>query len=510
MQAAPNLVDVASDSRFAASAPVLVTERLSKRYPGTVALRSLDFALRRGEVRALLGKNGAGKSTFVEMLSGTLQPDAGTIQVDGRPVVLTSPVAALGAGIATVHQEFNLFADLSVAENITIGRFSKFGVVSREQAAREAAAALERLGVSIPLGARLGSLSPRDRQLASIARAVSFDPRVLILDEPTSALSATEIDHLLSLVLRLASAGVAIIYVSHRLDEIPRIADSVTVLRDGDHVATVAISDAPPARIVEMMLGRALTEAPRVARAPVGDVLLNVRGLTSPGRFADISFDVRAGEVVGLWGIPGSGRSELVRAVYGLDPDARGSVEVGGRAVGHRSPRDMIRRGVGLSPDDRKRNGVVLELSVAENLTMACYDRTTKHGVVSRSKVAAIAQGQISGLAIKVSSATALVKELSGGNQQKVVVGKWLAAGVRVLLLDEPTKGIDVEAKAALYRLLRQLTQSGVGVVLAPTELEEVFLACDRVLVLRRGRLTFEASTDTVDAATLMTKAMGA
>ncbi len=488
---------------------VLEVRGLGKRYPGTVALRALDFTLREGEVSALLGKNGAGKSTFVEILSGTIEPDQGEVLLDGKTLSLRSPVQAHQAGIATVHQEFSHFPDLRVVENITLGRFARFGIVERRRQREVAADALSRLRVQIDLDARMVDLSPRDQQLVAIARAVSYQPRVLILDEPTSALSAGEIDHLLDLVSHLADEGVAVIYVSHRLDEIPRIADSVTVLRDGEHIATVQIADAPPQRIVEMMLGRALLRAPEPKACRTDVVAMSVRGLTAPPRVVDATFDLREGEILGLWGTPGSGRTELLRAIFGLDGPVGGTVAIHGVEMTGRDPRRMISHGVGLSPDDRKRNGVVLDLGVGENLVMASYPQVSRAGVLSRSRVQAIAAEQVARLAIKVSSIDSLVRQLSGGNQQKVVVGKWLAAGVRVLLMDEPTKGIDVEAKAALYVLLRELAAGGVAVLLAPTELEELFGTCDRILVMRRGQIVSDVAIEDANAAVLMAHAMG-
>lgn len=485
----------------------LEVNSLTKRYPGTVALKGLDFQLRAGEVRALLGKNGAGKSTFVEILSGTIAPDAGIIRLDGTVVEIARPLDAHQKGITTVHQEMHLFPELSVRENITIGRGAHWGVVSRNEQDREARSALAQMETHIDLDAKVSRLSARDQQLVAIAKALSFRPRVLILDEPTSALVAEDVDVLLDLVRRLASQGVAIIYVSHRLDEIPRVADSVTVLRDGEHVGTVKSTDVSTARIVEMMVGRTLGQTPRDSRVTHDAVALRISGLHTR-LHAGFDLDVHRGEIVGLWGMPGSGRTELMRAIFGLDPINSGQIEVDGERIPKLGPRSLIDHGVGLSPDDRKRDGLVMALSVAENLVMASPDKVARAGIISSQNSDALADRQIERLAIKVSGREAVVGELSGGNQQKVVVGKWLAAGVKVLLLDEPTKGIDVEARASLYALLRELALTGVSVLLAPTELEELFDSCDRIVVLRAGEIVADVPTAGVEPAAVMAISM--
>jgi ABC-type sugar transport system ATPase subunit len=487
--------------------PALEVASLVKRYPGTVALRDFDFRLEPGEVRALLGKNGAGKSTFVEILSGTVRPDGGTIRVDGRDVIIVGPVEARAQGISTVHQESQLFPDLSVRENITIGRCAHWGVISRAQQDGVALAALAQMDTHIDLDARVSRLSTRDQQLVAIAKALSFSPRVLILDEPTSALVAEDVDALLALVRRLAAQGVAVIYVSHRLDEIPRVADGVTVLRDGEHVGTVGIGEASPARIVEMMVGRSLGQAIHAASSADEAVALRAVGLQTT-RHPSVDLAVHRGEIVGLWGMPGSGRSELMRAIYGLQPALGGQVEVDGDVIPAPSPERLIERGVGFSPDDRKRDGLVMALSVGENLVLASLGKVSRLGVVQAPIAQALAEEQVARLGIKVASNRSEVRELSGGNQQKVVVGKWLAAGVRVLMLDEPTKGIDVEARAALYALLRELARDGVAVLMAPTELEELFLACDRIVVLRDGQVVSDRPIAACDPASVMSLAM--
>jgi ABC-type sugar transport system ATPase subunit len=490
--------------------PALEVHELTKVYPGTVALREFEFMLRPGEVRAVLGKNGAGKSTFVEILSGTMQADGGRVIVAGRPATIASPLAARAVGIATVHQEPSLFPALSVAENLTLGRAARRGIVSAREQLRQARTALDLIHVSLPLNRPAGSLTIRDQQLVAIARALSFDPHVLILDEPTSALSYEQIDHLLELVARLARQGVAVIYVSHRLDEIPRVAHSVTVLRDGALVGTLPIGEAPPATIVEMMLGRAqVREVTDLRDRGSGPVALSVRDVHLDRRLDGVSLDLNEGEVMGLWGMPGAGRSELLRGIFGLEHFTGGRVLVRGVLQAHPAPRSMIHAGVAFSPDDRKREGLVLGLSIAENLVMASQQKVSQAGVISGGRLRALAWSVVRRLSIKTPTIDQPVHSLSGGNQQKVVIGKWLAADSRILLMDEPTRGVDVEAKASLYGLLRQLSAAGRSVLLAPTELEELFLACDRIVVLRRGRVVGEMVTAHATPAAVMALAMG-
>ena len=466
---------------------VLDVNGLTKIYLGTVALKDLSFQLKRGEVRALLGKNGAGKSTFVEILSGTKKADAGETRVCGRLVQLGSPVQARQEGISTVHQELSLFPDLSVLENITLGACAHHGIISRKEQVRRAMETLAQTNTELNLDETVGRLSSRDQQLTAIARALLDRPRVLILDEPTSALPSEQVDQLIALVKSLAAQGVAVIYVSHRLDEIPRVADSVTVLRDGQLVDTVATKDTSAGDIVQMMLGRTMSVVQKPVSAARTEVALSVRNLTRGSKLRRVDFDLFEGEILGLWGAPGAGRTELMRVIFGLDRPDEGTIQVGRTPLKRLDPPTLIKRGVGFSPDDRKRDGLVLMLSVAENIALASLDKLGSGGFISRERMNRFAEPQVERLAIKVPSLGSPAQSLSGGNQQKVVLGRWLAANVRTLLLDEPTKGIDIEAKAALYGLLREVVQAGVSVMIAPTELEELFLVCDRVLILQRG-----------------------
>lgn len=493
--------------------PVLIAEGLAKRYPGVVALGGVDFSLMPGEVRALLGKNGAGKSTLVKILSGAIRPDRGTIRLAGKPVTFADTAAAQAAGIAIVYQELSLVPGLGVAENIMLGRWrrtTRFGIPTIDWRAMvaEASAALETLGIAIPLDLPVDRLSIANQQLIEIAKAVSFRPRVLILDEPTSSLPQQEVEVLLALVRRLAAQGVAVVYVSHRMQEIPRIADSLTVLRDGLEVGTLTIAAAPTEKVTRMMIGREERVAVLRSGKPAGRVALSVRGLSRAGRFTDVSFDLHEGEVLGLAGLLGSGRTEVLRAIFGLDRADTGTIVVGGEVLADHDPVAAIARGIGFTPEDRKREGLVLVRSVAENLVLACLRRIAPRRVIERRQERQLASAMRDRLAIATRSLETPAGQLSGGNQQKIVIGKWLNAGVRILLLDEPTRGIDVEAKAQIYDLVREMADRSLSVIFVSSELEELPAVCDRVLVLNGGRVTAEVSADALDVEGLQALAM--
>ncbi|UNX54228.1 sugar ABC transporter ATP-binding protein [Georgenia sp. TF02-10] len=484
---------------------LLRVEGLVKRFPGVVALDGISFDLRAGEVHVLLGENGAGKSTLIKCLTGVYHPDEGQIFVDGRPVTITTAAQAEVHGIATIYQEFNLVPQLSVAENVSLGRQPRrFGIIDRKAMDRRARSALELVGLDVDLHRPVSTLGVARQQLVEIAKALSLDARVLILDEPTAALTDAEVDRLLGLMEDLREKGVGMIFISHHLEEIQRIGDRVTVLRDGRSVTTV------PARtdteeLVRLMVGRSIgAQFPR-RPSPVGAELLRVEGLTSPGKFEDVSLTVHAGEVVGVAGLVGAGRTELLRAIFGADPYQSGTVTVQGRTLPRHDVHAAIRTGLGLVPEDRKAQGLVLGASVEDNLGLAILPAATKAGVVDRGHLRDRARRSVSDLGIRTPSAQATVKNLSGGNQQKVVMGKWLAADPAVLLLDEPTRGIDVGAKVEIYELINALTAAGRGVLLVSSELPEVLGMCDRVLVMAQGRLVGElpreeATQDTVMA----------
>ena len=484
---------------------------LMKSYPGVQALSGVDFTVAPGEVRALLGKNGAGKSTLVRILCGAEAPDAGTVRIAGRAVDTFTPRHARALGIATVHQELSLVPELSVADNILLGRWRRSrrgGFIARQALEREAGAVLAAFGVRIDPAVKARTLSIAQQQLVEIARGLSLQPRVLILDEPTSSLPASEVDILLRTIRTLSDRGVAVIYVSHRMDEIQRIAHSVTVLRDGRHIETRPIAHAPTAEIVRLMTGGpdAAASGPRGTR-PSGDIALKVRGLTT-AKLRGVTFDVRAGEIVGLAGLLGSGRTELLRAIYGLDPIVAGGIEILGREPAGRSPRAMIRQGVGLAPEDRKKEGLVLDMSIAANLVLAAMHKVVHRMMLSRRRQAQLSQQTVVRLSIKRARSSDPVRSLSGGNQQKVVLGKCLNADVKVFLLDEPTRGVDIDAKCQIYALLDQLAAQGTAVLVASSEVEELMLLCDRLLLMKDGGIVAERIVAQTSLADVMAIAM--
>jgi sugar transport system ATP-binding protein len=496
-------------------AAILALEKVAKQYPGVVALDNVDFFLEQGEVRALLGKNGAGKSTLVKILSGAVRPDSGEIRIDGKLVTIQSPRDAFQQGICTVYQELSLVPGLTVAENITLGRWPKQRVLGMDIPAIDhrhirkiAQAALDQLEVNLKLDEIVSRLSVAQQQIVEIAKAISFDPRVLVLDEPTSALASHEVEVLHRVVRRLAKQGHAIIYVTHRLQEIPHVADSVTVLRDGKHIGTISAAEATPARIANMMIGADWQRTDWGAGGEVGEVKLSVRNLTRDGSLRDVSFDLRAGEVLGIAGLLGSGRTELVRAIFGRDPVDSGEIQVNGETVAHPSPTTMKARGVGLTPEDRKRQGLVLSFSVQDNLTLACMNRISVQGVLQKQRERALAREMVDSLGIKTPSLGVLTGTLSGGNQQKVVVGNWLNTLPSVLLMDEPTRGIDIQAKEQIFSLVRELARRGIAVLFISSEVEEVLDVSDRILIMNRGRITGEVMRDAVNVEKLLEMVM--
>ena len=494
--------------------PILRATQINKHYPGVQALDHVDFELYPGEVRALLGKNGAGKSTLVKVLSGAIEQDSGDIFVYAQPVSIKSPSDAFQAGIATVYQEMSLVMGLSVAENILLGRWPHrnilgWGVVKRKEVLESAKEALEMMGAQLDLNALVYQLSVPQQQMVEIAKAASFKPKVLILDEPTSSLPEAEVDQLLVLVRKLAANGVAIIYVSHRLQEIPRVADNLTVLRDGKLVDTISVAESSPELIANMMVGGEWTRsASNEGAADKDKVRLSVRNLNRKGYLHDIDFDLYAGEVLGIAGLLGSGRTELLRAIFGLDKLESGDIFVDGKKVEKRTLTEMKSKGVGFLPEDRKAEGLVLPLSVEDNLTMACLHRISHGQIISSSARRDLSKEMMDAMSIVAPSQDVAAASLSGGNQQKLVIGKWLNAQVQVLLMDEPTRGIDVQAKEQVYGLVRNLARQGISIIFVSSELEEVLYVSDRILVLNRGRIIEEVESYDADLEEILALAM--
>jgi ABC-type sugar transport system ATPase subunit len=476
-------------------AVLLECRSLSKSFGAVVALHELDFTLREGEVRALLGKNGAGKSTLVNLISGSLQPDGGEILLSGEKVHWSGPKDAKSGGIVVVHQEFSLVPGLTVAENITLGAWPRrAGVfVDQKKLQSRASQALKLLGAKIPLSALVGTLTLAQQQIVEIAKALVDRPKVLILDEPTSALNNAEVDSLLAVVRGLAKSGVSIIYVSHRMKEIPLVADTLTVLRDGQEVATRDVSTTSPQEVAELISGELATERlgePRDRRAE--PEVLGVTDITIPHKLNGVTFSLHRGEVLGIAGLLGSGRTELLEAIFGLRTDARGTVRVNGKAVRRRSPRALLRLRVAMTSEDRKGSGIVPLLSVGENLLLTARGRVLSKFWIRAATEAKVVLSEFAALNIRASGPAQEIGTLSGGNQQKGVIGRTLAAKMRVLLLDEPTRGIDLHAKAQIYQLIRNLADEGVSSIFISSELEELAEVCDRILILRDGRICEE------------------
>jgi ABC-type sugar transport system ATPase subunit len=472
--------------------PILRAEGMQKWYGGVHALRGVRIEVYPGEVHALVGENGSGKSTLLRILSGQISPDGGEIVFAGRRTTFHGATDALRQGIAMVTQETTLAPDLSIAENVFLGHrmARRFGLIDWRQTQRRAQDALARLGLDLNPSQLVRRLRPDQQQLIEIARALSIDARVLILDEPTSSLTEDEVAALFTIVRRLGDHGVATIFVSHRLVEVAAVADRITVLRDGLTVGGGLASELDRPRLIHLMVGRALEEAepPPVDGQARADVVLRARNLNLPGAFVGIDLEVAPGEIVGLAGLVGAGRSELLESLFGLHR-VSGSVEIGRRPVLYHSPRQAIRDGLAFVPADRKLQGLVLEMSVRENLMMASTSLLARLRYPGAAREVAATRKAIEDLRIRTHSTRAAVSTLSGGNQQKVVLGKWLTTKPRVLMLDEPTRGVDVGAKAEIYRLLFDAARTGIGILVSSSEIPELLTLCDRIVVMFRGRV---------------------
>ncbi|OJX63417.1 MAG: D-xylose ABC transporter ATP-binding protein [Micrococcales bacterium 73-13] len=488
--------------------PLLEVRGVSKTFPGVRALDDVRLTVRAGEVNALCGENGAGKSTLISILSGVATPDAGEVLVDGRPLVHT-PTGAIEAGIATIYQKRQFVPALTVAENVMLGNWpTSGGFVSRRRMRKKALEALREIAPHLDLD-RLGrELSPAEAQELDIARALSRDSKILILDEPTTALSPPEVNRLLELVRKLRASGMGIVFVSHWLEEVLEIADRVTVLRDGRYVGEEPVEGLDAQTIIRMMVGREVKDVPIPERV-IGETVLEVRHLSRLGSFNDVSFDVRAGEIVSLAGIAGAGRTEVVQAVFGADPYDDGTVAVDGVTLRPGDVVGAVRAGIGLVPEERHLQGLVEQLSVRENMTLAALREVAPGGWLRMAREAAIDKRYTKELAIKATASSVRISTLSGGNQQKVLIARWLARRPRVLILDEPTKGVDVGAKAEIHSLIARLAEAGVAIVLVTSELPEVLLLSDRVLVMRQGRIVAEVPKDRLTQEAVMAPATG-
>jgi inositol transport system ATP-binding protein len=495
--------------------PLLRMTGISKRFPGVQALRDVNFEVAPGEIHALLGENGAGKSTLLKILSGAQAPDEGAIEFAGKRISLASPHDAQRLGIVTIYQEFTLIPDLTIAENVFIGREPGAGpFVNWRRMAADTRAITRQLGLDLKPMSVVRDLSVAEQQMVEIARALSMESRLIVMDEPTSALSASEVEKLFRIVRDLKRRGIGIIFVTHRLEEVMQICDRYTVLRDGRQVGAGAVADTSIDGIIRLMVGRQVDSlfAHREAARP-GEVALRVEGLTRRGNAQDphaavldgLDLEVRRGEILGIAGLVGSGRTELARAIFGADPFDSGRVFVGGEPVAFRSPQDAIRHGVGLVPEDRKQQALFLSLAVRVNLSMAALDRVRRWRVfVDEAAERRLVDEYRAMLNIRMAGPEQPISALSGGNQQKVVLARWLALRPRVLIVDEPTRGIDIGAKVEVHNLLFEMARAGIAVIAISSELPEVLAISDRIVTMREGRITGEILRDEADQETLM------
>jgi ribose transport system ATP-binding protein len=489
----------------------LLLKGIRKEYPGVCALEDVDFEVVLGEVHALVGVNGAGKSTLIKILSGATRMDKGGIFLDGSQLDISSPHKAMALGISVIYQEFNLVPELSVAENIFLGREPRthLGFVDRKKMYQQAEELLGTLGSPVGPRVKVADLGVAHQQLVEIAKALAVKAKIIAMDEPTATLSLQETERLFSIIKLLKKEGRGIIYISHRIEEIFQIADRVTVLRDGRLVGTCRLGEVSRDRLIEMMLGRVLEKGLPKRKAVSRREVLRVEGLSRKGVLEDINLSVREGEILGVAGLVGAGKTELARAIFGLDPVDKGEVFLDGRPVRFKSPRDAIRAGVVLAPEDRKKLGLVLEMVVRENISLANLPRFSRLGFVDKRSEVAAAQDMVKGLMVKTPSLEQLVRNLSGGNQQKVVLAKWLLRGARVFVFDEPTRGIDVGAKAEIYQLIDGLTQKGIAVIMISSELQEIIDLSDRIVVMHAGRVAGELTREEATPDKVLFLAMG-
>ena len=471
---------------------LLEVEHVRKEFPGVVALDDVPFKLRRGTVHALMGENGAGKSTLMKIIAGIYTPDKGSFRLQGLDVKLDSPLHAQQHGIAMIHQELNLMASMTVAENIWIRREPfKYGFVDHREMRRRTAELFQRLSIDIDPEIDVRELSVANRQMVEIAKAVSFDSDVLIMDEPTSALTEREVAHLFRIIRTLRSQGKGIVYITHKMNELFEIADEVSVFRDGRYVGTHAAKDVTRDDIIKMMVGREITQMFPKETVPIGDVVLSVQGLSLTNIFKDVSFEVRSGEILGIAGLVGSGRSNIAETIFGVTPANAGTISINGKQVAMSSPKVAMQNGMAFLTEDRKETGCFLILDVLENMQMAVLSQGyVKNGFVQQDALARDCEAMSKSLRVKTPDLQETVLNLSGGNQQKVLIGRWLLTKPRILILDEPTRGIDVGAKSEIHRLISKLAADGVAVIMISSEMPEILGMSDRIMVIHEGRVT--------------------
>lgn len=491
--------------------PVLSLRGISKSFPGVKALQGVRLDLYPGQVTALIGENGAGKSTIVKVLTGIYQPDEGTIELDGMAISFPTALAATRAGVTAIHQETVLFDELSVAENIWLGHAprTRFGLIDRRAMRDGARRLLESIGASLDPDLRLGDLGIASKHLVAIARALSTDARLVILDEPTAALSYKEIHELYELIAKLKAQGKAILFISHKFDEIFHIADRYTVFRDGQFVAEGAMADATEAQLVQMMVGRSVDQIFPARAHNIGAPVLTVAGYNHPTEFADIGFTLHQGEILGFYGLVGAGRSELMQALFGITRPSKGAVRIDDKVLVIRSTHDAIAAGIVYVPEDRGKQGTIRGLPIFQNITLPSLARTSRSGFLRLTEEFSLARDYTRRLDLRAASLDQELGLLSGGNQQKVVIAKWLAVKPRVIILDEPTKGIDIGSKAAVHQFMAELAAQGLAVIMVSSEIPEVLGMSDRVIVMREGRIIDEVTGARMTPETLVRAAAG-
>jgi ABC-type sugar transport system ATPase subunit len=466
---------------------------IGKRFPGVVALEGVDLTLARGKVHALMGENGAGKSTLIKIMAGVYGKDAGTIRIDGREVHLHSPRDALAQGIKVVFQEIALISEFTVAENIFLERHpvGPAGSIDWKKIRAESAALFERIGFDVDPAARTGDLPVSQQQMVEIARALAHEARIVVMDEPTSSLTPNEVALLFKVIRRLTELRIAVAYVTHKLDEVFEIADEVTVLRDGRHISTRPIGEHTHDSLIQDMIGRRIENLfPRSRGHAKGDIALSVKDLSTDAKLKDISFEARAGEVLGFFGLMGAGRTELAKAIVGFDPIRTGTIEIAGNPLKPHDTRTGVSLGIGLLSEDRKGEGLMLELPVQQNMSLAALGSFSRAGFVDETRERSAVQGFVDRFRVRTPSLSQLIKNLSGGNQQKVLLARWLMRGLKVIVVDEPTRGIDVGAKSEIFALLDRLAGVGLAIVMMTSEMPELLGLADRIAVMAEGRIT--------------------
>lgn len=502
---------MSADKEKAAEKYKIEMEHITKRFGNTVALDDVSVCFETGKVNAIIGKNGSGKSTLIKSLAGVVHPDEGSVKVDGKTVKIEKPTDAFAHGIVTVYQELNLIPYLDVAENIFLGRQfkTKYGTIDKKKMLTEAQKLLDGLSPGIRADTRIMDLAVWQQQVVEIAKAMSYGPEVLILDEPTSSLAQHETDQLFEVIRRLKEQDVAILYISHRLQELSVIADTVTVLRDGKLIGKADMKEVSSSDIVRMMFGEVKIDNSFNEIEYSDKTVLEVKNLSRYPYFQNVSFTLRQGEVLGIAGMLGAGRSELVRSIFGADPNGDGEVYVFDEKVKHRTPEIMKEKGVGFLPEDRKREGLILGMSCRENLVMTSLKKLIKMGMISRKIEREMVDRQVKNLMIKLGDVENPASSLSGGNQQKLVVGNWLNADPKIIIFDEPTRGIDINAKQQIFNIIRELCMQGISTIFISSELEELFKVCHRIIIMKRGKISGEIRPQEISAEDLYSVCMG-